>query len=477
MTDNTQPWRELVEQALRDHRYNEVVVRLKTILTEHPDSAQAWVFLGEALEHQKHRASAWRCFERAGILDPLAVWLPSVSQRLQTAHGAIPAWLNRLLTPPTVHVIGAILAKNESDNITRCIAALKPAVDEVLVVDTGSTDDTVALAEAAGARVIHTLWDNNFGQARQAADAALGTEGWVLWVDADEFLDAEDVDIPRLAAGIWSQIQPPTLLRIGQWNHMGSQAELNFDMTRMYPLGYRIHWEGRVHEQLIIPKPQVFQRSLVRIRVHHWGYEPDTMRRLNKYARNIALLREWIADDPDNPALWGFLGRDLLTDGQTDAAIQALFQAEALASAHPWYARMPEVHHNLCKALVDRQRLTEAYAVATRATLANPTHPHGWYWLGHIALLQADQYAQEALRAAAQMHRTLPQYTGPLTMPSVIAQVYAPLTEGDALRMMGRWAEAYQMYQSVALQHPEIPAAAQQVHNLTERIHAVSQYL
>jgi len=162
MTDNTQPWRELVQQALRDHRYNEVVVRLKTILTEHPDSAQAWVFLGEALEHQKHRASAWRCFERAGILDPLAVWLPSVSQRLQTAHGAIPAWLNRLLTPPTVHVIGAILAKNESDNITRCIAALQPAVDEVLVIDTGSTDDTVALASPYA----HVL-QSSAGRARQ----------------------------------------------------------------------------------------------------------------------------------------------------------------------------------------------------------------------------------------------------------------------------------------------------------------------
>ncbi len=81
----------------------------------------------------------------------------------------------------------ALIAKNEAANLTDCLASCAGLADQIVVVDSGSTDDTVAIAEQFGAKVIvHTLWQG-FGPQRQVAQSHV-TGDWVLWLDADERL-------------------------------------------------------------------------------------------------------------------------------------------------------------------------------------------------------------------------------------------------------------------------------------------------
>ena len=87
-----------------------------------------------------------------------------------------------------------IIAKDEADRIGRCIAAIKGLADDIVVVDSGSADDTVAIAKGLGARVVFRAWDGYGPQKRFAEDSAL--YDWVLNLDADE------VVTPELAAGI-----------------------------------------------------------------------------------------------------------------------------------------------------------------------------------------------------------------------------------------------------------------------------------
>jgi len=84
----------------------------------------------------------------------------------------------------------AILTKNEAENITDCVLNAKQVSDDVLIIDSGSTDDTVNLAEKAGARVVFRAWDDDFSAQRNFA-ITNSEAGWILYLDADERMSDE----------------------------------------------------------------------------------------------------------------------------------------------------------------------------------------------------------------------------------------------------------------------------------------------
>lgn len=147
-------------------------------------------------------------------------------------------------------VTALIVARDEAANIARCVAGIRPAVAEVLVVDTGSTDDTVALAEAAGARVLRSSW-LGYGQTKNWG-AERARYPWIVSLDADEVPDEtllralSDLDLhdARRAYG---------MLRItryvDRWIRHGSwRGDV---VWRVYHRTYA-HWNTRaVHEELV----------------------------------------------------------------------------------------------------------------------------------------------------------------------------------------------------------------------------------
>src|SRR5437764_6936259 len=82
----------------------------------------------------------------------------------------------------------AIIVKDEAEHLAGCLASLRGAVDEIVVVDTGSSDGSPAVAEGFGAVVLHHEWTGNFSEARNLGlDRATGE--WILYIDADERLE------------------------------------------------------------------------------------------------------------------------------------------------------------------------------------------------------------------------------------------------------------------------------------------------
>lgn len=94
-----------------------------------------------------------------------------------------------LSEPERVRLSCTIIAKNEGDRIARCLDALKGLADDIVVVDSGSSDGTVRIAEAAGARTFFRAWDGFGPQKRFAEDQA--RHDWILNLDADEVLTRE----------------------------------------------------------------------------------------------------------------------------------------------------------------------------------------------------------------------------------------------------------------------------------------------
>ncbi|MFB5685249.1 glycosyltransferase family 2 protein, partial [Paenibacillus terreus] len=86
-----------------------------------------------------------------------------------------------------------MIVRNEEKYLPKCLSSVQRIVDEIIIVDTGSTDDTVAIAKSFGAKVIQMPWQNSFADARNRGfDEATGD--WILWLDADEEMDVNEAE-------------------------------------------------------------------------------------------------------------------------------------------------------------------------------------------------------------------------------------------------------------------------------------------
>src|SRR5690242_19447443 len=93
-------------------------------------------------------------------------------------------------------ISACLIVKNEEDNLARCLGSVASAVDEIVLVDTGSTDRTVEIAEQFGARVFHFTWCDDFSAARNESLRHARGE-WILWVDGDDELVEAQPDALR----------------------------------------------------------------------------------------------------------------------------------------------------------------------------------------------------------------------------------------------------------------------------------------
>ncbi|HTE20199.1 MAG TPA: glycosyltransferase, partial [Armatimonadota bacterium] len=218
-----------------------------------------------------------------------------------------------------------VIARDEAARIQRCLASAREVVDEIVVVDTGSVDDTAALAEAAGARVFHCPWCDDFAAARNAAlDRATGE--WILRLDADEELLPESVPLVRevtarddvLAAYVYGQ-------QVESESQTGGFIEMrHLRLWRDHP---RVRYVGRIHEHFgnaLEGLAEETQRAVVDtgIRIRHWGYLPAA--RGDKLRRAVRLLEMELEDRPDQLYYEIELGRTwcLLGDPRGSALLE-----------------------------------------------------------------------------------------------------------------------------------------------------------
>jgi len=176
-----------------------------------------------------------------------------------------------------------VIARNEENHIGRCLQSAAPYVDEIIVVDTGSTDHTKEVARAHGARVETFQWVNDFSAARNFALSCSRCD-WNLILDADEHILEADAVFLR------SFMEQKALGRIRIISETRSGEELQHTVnhiTRLIPAGVR--YKGRVHEQVDSDLP----RKNVPISVRHTGYLHGP-----KPERNIPLLLEEIRENP-----------------------------------------------------------------------------------------------------------------------------------------------------------------------------------
>ncbi|MDR3469694.1 MAG: glycosyltransferase [Xanthobacteraceae bacterium] len=214
-------------------------------------------------------------------------------------------------------VTAALIVRDEAAVIADCLRSLAGRVDEIVVVDTGSRDDTIDIATKFPIRLHHFTWCDDFSAARNFALEQARSD-WILYIDADERLDVPDDDaLPRaLADGTkvaWRLRLHP---RVG-WT--------GYSELRLFRNDPRIRFRGVIHET-IWPGIEAVMGTDGRevgssdLSLHHVGYEADQR---PKNPRNIPLLRDHLARDPDNLFCWWHLGDCLRLAGDEEAAAEA----------------------------------------------------------------------------------------------------------------------------------------------------------
>lgn len=283
----------------------------------------------------------------------------------------------------------AMIMKNEAVNLSRSLAPIADFVDEMVVVDTGSSDQSRELASGLGARVLEFAWIDDFSAARNYGLAAATTD-FIFWLDADNSISPEGLSEFRrfLRKGgetiLWAtEVVIPQGDRIWQKRVFPNKPEL-------------VRFEGRVHEQLVYPS--YWSSVATEVEIRHWGYaEPLSAR--HKGERNLELLLSC----PETKAgefYWLYqTGRTLANLRRHSEAAQWLQRAaEAGTDNRPLWAHTL-ILWSQCLSRLGRH--SEAEKAARRLVDCEPAYGPGFYHLGRL-LYDAGhlQEAGELLEAA-----------------------------------------------------------------------------
>ncbi|MHB1903543.1 MAG: glycosyltransferase [Ferrimicrobium sp.] len=466
---------EQIHTILQQRQATDALPLIKAELAEFPLRAQGWVFLANALELMGRDYEAWCVYRRGWLLNPTARWADAVVERLaKTEPSALAPWLAEALAVPEASISVAVIARSEERCIARCIDSVKGVVDDVVVVDTGSTDNTRQIAAEHGARVFDFEWNDDFAAARNFALAQVKTD-WVLWVDADEWLDPDHADSPRVVAGLFSQLDYPIVIHVVQVNPLPHRVEYAYDAPRMHSTKYDITWKRRIHEQLVpgpdgAPWPSL--PASVNIRLFHDGYDKEVIDRSAKLTRNIKLLRQVVAEDPDDVSAWGFLGRDLFHHDEYEEAIKAFEELEARVGESSWYReqRLPEMRTFFIAALIATEQFERAHQIALQGTIETPNYPLHWFDLGKLELRLLEMRLANARQAFCNADVTAKTWQGGTSLDPSIGQWRAKAGMGDVAKLSGNLVEATRIYQQAYREAPEAEALKKMLANIAEQV-------
>ncbi len=352
-----------------------------------------------------------------------------------------------------------MIVKDEEEMLPRCLAAAKDAVDEIIIVDTGSTDRTVEIAEEFGATVIEFPWTGSFSDARNVSfDAA--TCDWMMFLDADEVLvEGEAEKLRELTGRTWAEG-----IYLVEQNYTGIAEEgtsVTHNALRVFRNRPEYRFTGRLHEQIAHTLPGYLPERIENstVRLEHYGYLTTVRETKDKSRRNLELLERQSEEGVDTAFHHYNLGTEYFGLGDLARSVQHYEQAWARVEADPTikthgfytslcgrYVQMLRMNgrYEDCIALADE--VLAMYPDLTDAVLEKANSARG---LGRV------EDARRWYRQALEMGDAPSRYSA-----NVGAGSFMALTGLAALeRADGDLAEAERLLREVRVEYPQFLAA------------------
>lgn len=250
-----------------------------------------------------------------------------------------------------------MIVRNEEHHLPDCLRSASDLFQDMVIVDTGSTDGTRAVAESFGARVFDFPWPDSFGAARnESLRHARGK--WIMWLDADDRLDEENRGHLAAVLDNLGDERDAYAIKVRSVLNAERSAFRLLDQVRLFRNLPSIRWDYRIHEQIL---PAVNRTGGVvrwtNVIVDHVGYVDASARR-GKLERNLRLLEMDHAERPDDGFTLFNLGWTLLDLGRTAEALTHL--QHALETTKPSSSTLRKLYHLLALAYRHLDRKEEA---------------------------------------------------------------------------------------------------------------------
>lgn len=278
-----------------------------------------------------------------------------------------------------------MIVRNEAAHLADCLESVRDKVDEIILVDTGSTDDTVIIAKRYTPHVYSFPWNNDFSAARNFA-LEHATGDWILALDADEEVLGEDPF--TFHALIDSQIDKEVFL-LPLLNPISEFTEEynTFYVLRLFRNNGDYQYVGKIHEQVSIPDPQKVGLAEGPFIKHQ---TLPLKERHQKRNRNLLLLKKASQEDPQNVFLHYYLGVEWLMLDKPGYALPYLQKAYTNLNADNLLFRSPALKYLLIT-LRTLGRLDEALTLCLDTSLRYPNFTDIFY-LGGLLLEDKEEY-------------------------------------------------------------------------------------
>ena len=202
-----------------------------------------------------------------------------------------------------------------------CLDTVDGLFDEIIIVDTGSSDGTVALAESRGAKVTHFPWIDDFAAARNDAQHRVSGD-WIFWMDADDRID--DTNRRKLSKLLENLPAEPVVFNI-KCLHLtdpDTMTSLLVELPRILPNHPELRWRYRVHEQLAFGSHSArLKIQATDVVIRHLGNQNAALRR-QKLERNLRLLLMEYRENPADSFVLYYLGHTYLDQEHPAKAIE-----------------------------------------------------------------------------------------------------------------------------------------------------------
>jgi GT2 family glycosyltransferase/SAM-dependent methyltransferase/Tfp pilus assembly protein PilF len=312
-------------------------------ISKRPFHPEAYLLLAEIALAAGDASSAKSCAKQARDMAP---GLTSVKRFLNHASksNSKPQWLKlpeTVQNPSEPRLSVCLIAKNEEKFLAQCLKSVRDIAHQMIVVDTGSTDNTVTIAKEFGAEIYSFKWCDDFSAARNVA-LEHATGDWILILDADEEIPAEQH--PKLLADMKNPSVAACRLPLV---NRGKEADGRNFVPRLFRNAPGVFFFGRIHEQVfssLLPlcKSWGLSTAMGAAEILHHGYTNEMMQDRNKVERNLKLLQQANQENPGDVILTMNLGLELVRSGNLTDGVAKYREAFQLMSQLPPREVTPE---------------------------------------------------------------------------------------------------------------------------------------
>lgn len=190
-----------------------------------------------------------------------------------------------------------MITKNEEKNIKSCLESVANIVDEIIIVDTGSTDKTIDIAKSYGAKVFSYKWNNDFSEARNIS-LEKATKDWIIVLDGDEVLPKEDGK--KLKNIINNTSMEALYLRLE--NIVDNKSLGDAVVLRVFKNNKLYKFRNKMHEQVIFSIEEHAGKDKIQatnLKILHYGYDPKIYNMEEKQKRNLKILESYPEEERD----------------------------------------------------------------------------------------------------------------------------------------------------------------------------------